>query len=226
MNQSIIYPAELNLLNSFPKIKRDIKKRKLNKEINRNLALKFEKEYFDGTREQGYGGYYYDGRWIEVAKKLVNLFKLKNASKILDIGCAKGFLLHDLYEINPSFDLHGIEISKYAIDNAKETIKENIKNISCENLPYPDNYFDCVLAINTIHNLDLGNCIQSIKEIQRVSNGKAFIQVDAYNNDEELQAFKDWMLTAKTFMKPKEWLDVFKESGYKGYYFWTILELQ
>jgi len=226
MSQSIIYPAELNLLNSFPKIKRDIKKRKLNKETNRNLALKFEKEYFDGTREQGYGGYYYDGRWIEVAKKLVDLFKLKSGSKILDVGCAKGFLLHDLYEINPSFDLHGIEISKYAIDNAKKTIKENIKNISCENLPYPDNYFDCVLAINTIHNLDLSNCIQSIKEIQRVSNGKAFIQVDAYNNDEELQAFKDWMLTAKTFMKPKEWLDVFKESGYKGYYFWTILELQ
>ena len=219
MSQSIIYPAELNLLNSFPKIKRD-------KETNRNLALKFEKEYFDGTREQGYGGYYYDGRWIEVAKKLVDLFKLKSGSKILDVGCAKGFLLHDLYEINPSFDLHGIEISKYAIDNAKKTIKENIKNISCENLPYPDNYFDCVLAINTIHNLDLSNCIQSIKEIQRVSNGKAFIQVDAYNNDEELQAFKDWMLTAKTFMKPKEWLDVFKESGYKGYYFWTILELQ
>ena len=219
-------PLELNLLNSFPKIKRDIEQRKKNKDLNRKLALKFEKEYFDGTREQGYGGYYYDGRWVGIAKKLIDIFKLDNNSKILDVGCAKGFLLHDLYEINPTFELHGVEISKYAIKNSKSTVTKFIKNISCENLPYPDNYFDCVVAINTIHNLNMEGCIKSIKEIQRVSNGNAFIQVDAYRNDEELESFKDWMLTAQTYMKPQEWLNIFKETGYNGYYFWTILEVQ
>lgn len=226
IKQNSINAIEFNLLNTFPKIKRDISQRTKNKEYNRKIALKFGKEYFDGPREQGYGGYYYDGRWVEVAHKLIDLFKLKDGSKILDVGCAKGFLMHDLYEINSSFELHGLEISKYAIENSKPSIKKFIRNYSCEILKYPDNYFDCVIAINTIHNLDKQKCINSIKEIQRVSNGKSFIQVDAYRSDNELQAFKDWMLTAKTYMKPEEWIEVFKESGYNGYYFWTILEVK
>ena len=135
-------------------------------------------------------------------------------------------MIYDFKKFNKSFKIKGIDISEYAIENSIEEIKNQLIVGSAEKLPFNDNSFDLVISINTIHNLDLNKCLQSIKEIQRVSNGKAFIQVDAYNNDEELQAFKDWMLTAKTFMKPKEWLEVFKESGYKGYYFWTILELE
>lgn len=220
------HPVELNLLNTFPKIKRNINLRKKNKDLNRQIALKFEKEYFDGPREQGYGGYYYDGRWVKVANKLVDLFNLKTKSKILDVGCAKGFLLHDLNKIDPSFELHGVEISKYAIKNSQPSVNEFINNYSCEKLLYPDDYFDCVVAINTVHNLKKDQCINSIKEIQRVSGGRAFIQVDAYRNNDELDTFKDWMLTAQTYMKPIEWIEVFKESGYKGYYFWTILETE
>tara|TARA_A100001015_G_scaffold161354_2_gene179374 strand:- start:325 stop:984 length:660 start_codon:yes stop_codon:yes gene_type:complete len=216
---------ELNLLNSFPKIKRDVKARTTNKLENRKLALKFDKEYFDGTREQGYGGYKYDGRWIEVSQKLQNIFNLKDNSKILDIGCAKGFLLYDLKNLNKTFKLHGIDVSNYAKENSIPTIKNNIKISSCETLDYPDNYFDCVVAINTVHNLDYNKCFKSIKEIQRVSGGKAFIQVDAYRNDKELDLFKDWMLTAKTYLKPKEWIDMFNKASYTGYYYWTILEL-
>ena len=39
-------------------------------------SLKFDKEYFDGTRDQGYGGYSYDGRWVKVAKKINKLYDL------------------------------------------------------------------------------------------------------------------------------------------------------
>ena len=215
---------KLNLLNSFPKIARNINERLSNKEYFKSKALNFEFEYFDGPRTMGYGGYKYDGRWIEVAKKLIELFNLKNNSRILDIGCAKGFLLHDLYNLNPNFELHGVEISKYAIENSMTSVKNNIHNYNCKNLHFPDDYFDCVVAINTIHNLDIEDCISSIKEIQRVSSGRSFIQVDAYRNKEELDLFKDWMLTAKTYMMPSEWEKVFDEVGYTGYYFWTILE--
>lgn len=215
---------ELNLLNSFPKTKRDVKARTSNKEENRKLALKFDKEYFDGSREQGYGGYKYDGRWVKVSQKLQDIFNLKDNSKILDIGCAKGFLLYDLNNLNKTFELHGIDVSTYAKENSDSSIKNYIKIASCETLDYPDNYFDCVLAINTVHNLDYIECLKSIIEIQRVSGGKAFIQVDAYRNDEELDLFKDWMLTAKTYLKPKDWIDMFNKAGYTGYYYWTILE--
>ena len=82
----------------------------------------------------------------------------------------------------------------------------------------------CQFLKENIHNLEIEDCLKAIKEIQRVSNGNAFIQVDAYRNDKELMVFKDWMLTAKTYLKPEEWLEVFKKANYTGYYYWTILE--
>ena len=215
---------ELNLLNTFPKASRNIQSRKENKSYNRNCAIKFDKEYFDGSRDQGYGGYKYDGRWIPVAQKLINLFSLKEKYNFLDIGCAKGFLLYDLYKINPLINLYGLEISDYAKNNSPPEITNKIKIGNCKNLDYPNNFFNGVVSINTIHNLEMNDCVNSIKEIQRVSNGNAFIQVDAYRNDTELRLFKDWMLTAKTYLKPEEWLEVFKKANYTGYYYWTILE--
>lgn len=217
-------PKLLNLLDTFSNIARDYKSRTINKELNRKLALKFDKEYFDGTRNQGYGGYVYDGRWIKVAKKIINIFELKNNSKFLDVGCAKGFLMYDLLNLNNKIDIFGIDISNYAKNNSFEIIRPKIQIGNCVELDYPDNYFDCVVSINAVHNLELDECKKAIKEIQRVSNGKSFIQVDAYRNDEELSIFKDWMLTAKTYLKPDEWLKLFDEVGYTGYYHWTILE--
>lgn len=174
---------KINLLESFPNIKRDIKSRLINKDENRRIALEFGKEYFDGSREQGYGGYVYDGRWEKVAKRIIELFDLKKDSKFLDIGCAKGFLMHDMKRLNLGIDVHGVEISDYAITNSMPDIKNKIIKCSCEKLPFEDNYFDAVVAINVIHNLDLTGCKNSIKEIQRVSGGKAFIQVDAFRDE-------------------------------------------
>ncbi len=216
---------ELNLLNSFPNIKRDIKARLHNKEKNRELAMKFSKEYFDGSREQGYGGYVYDGRWIEISKKIKNLFFLKDGSKFLDVGCAKGFLMYDMKKLYPNINVFGVDVSKYAKDQADPLIRDQITLNNCKKLDFDDNFFDCVISINTVHNLEKKDCLEAIREIQRVSNGKAFIQVDAYRNDEELELFKDWMLTAKTYLKPEEWIDLFKIAGYTGFYYWTILEI-
>ena len=214
---------KLNLLESDKSVKRNIKLRTGNKEVFREKALLFDKDYFDGDRNTGYGGYYYDGRWVKIAKKIIDLFDLKQDSKFLDIGCAKGFLLYDLYNENREIQLYGIDISSYAKENSLIEIKNNISISNCTKLNYQDNFFDAVVSINTIHNLDYKNCKLALKEIQRVSNGNAFIQVDAYRDEEELEIFKDWMLTAKTYLKPEEWLELFDEVGYTGYYYWTIL---
>ena len=66
------------------------------------IAKKYSKEYWDGDRKFGYGGYkYIPGRWKPVAKKLIKTYKLNSKSKILDAGCGKGFLLHEI-KLNPS----------------------------------------------------------------------------------------------------------------------------
>tara|TARA_B100000161_G_scaffold86104_1_gene60149 strand:- start:140 stop:811 length:672 start_codon:yes stop_codon:yes gene_type:complete len=213
----------INLLSSFPKSKRNLKERNVNNK-NIQLALKYSKEYFDGNRSQGYGGYYYDGRWVKVARKIIKLFKLKNNSKFLDVGCAKGFLMHDLKVILPRIKIYGIDVSKYAKENSIMNIRKNIKIMNCKNIKYKTNSFDGLVAINVVHNLNLDQCKKSIKEIQRVSNGKAFIQVDAYRDEFELKILKKWILTAKTYLKPNEWIDLFEECGYTGYYDFTILK--
>lgn len=215
--------VEFNLLAKYPKTVRKIEKRVVNKAINRTIALKFGKEYFDGSRNQGYGGYKYDGRWIPIAEDIVNRYNLKEGSKVLDIGCAKGFLVKDLMIVCPGIQVFGIDISEYAIKNCEREVIGRLHVGNAHSLPFPDNSFDFALSINTIHNLNRGKCLEAIKEIKRVSPKASYIQVDAYKNEKDKQKFIDWVLTAKTHGTPDFWKKLFLEAGYDGDYFWTFL---
>lgn len=214
-----------NLLGQPEKLTRDVSSRLHNKEANRALAMTFGFEYFDGPREQGYGGYQYDGRWQAVAKRLIEKYQLSASSKFLDVGCAKGFLMHDLAEACPGIEVYGLDISDYAKANALPSVRDNITIGNCLKLPWPDDFFDCSVAINTIHNLDAEGCKQAVCELMRVTKNKSniFIQVDAYCSPEEKKLFEIWMLTAKTYLMPHQWEALFKEIGYAGDYFWTII---
>ncbi len=213
---------KINLLNTIKKASRNIKERsfKKSKKII-SISRKYDFDYFDGDRKYGYGGYKYDGRWIAVAKRIKKIYKLKKGAKILDIGCAKGFLLKDMLDIG--LDPYGLEISRYAIKNCHKDVIGRIHLGSAESLPFSDNSFDFVLSLNTLHNLDKFKCETALKEIMRVSKGKSFIQVDSYRNLKEKKLFLDWVLTAKYHDYPKNWLKLFKKSAYKGDYFWTIV---
>jgi ubiquinone/menaquinone biosynthesis C-methylase UbiE len=215
---------ELNLLASVPKIVRDIASRRANKDTNRRLALKFDVEYFDGPREQGYGGYHYDGRWRAVARKVVEHFRLKPGDRVLDIGCAKGFLLRDLQAELPGLQVFGLEISHYALTHSHPDVAGRLIRGSCERLPFAADAFALALSINTVHNLDRAGCVQALREMQRVAPHAGFCQVDAYRTHREKAIFEDWMLTARTYCLPEEWLALFREAGYQGSYYWTILE--
>lgn len=215
---------EIDLLKNYPKSKRDPNARQaiMTDEI-RNVARKFGKEFFDGDRLYGYGGFKYFSRfWQPVIPDFAKHFDLDNKSKVLDVGCAKGFMLHDFRELIPGIDVKGIDISQYAITNAKEEVKPFLQVGNAIELPYDDNSFDAVFSINTVHNLEREQCGQALQEIMRVSRGKAFITVDAYRNDEEKQRMFAWNLTAKTIMHVDEWQAFFKEVGYTGDFYWFI----
>lgn len=214
---------ELDLLKSLPKPKkRDVKSREINKsEEVIKISREYGQMYFDGPREYGYGGYKYDGRWVPVAKDIINHFKLKPGSKVLDVGCAKGFLVKELLE--QGIDAYGLDISEYAIRNCEEEAIGRLQVGKADNLPFPDNSFDAVISINTIHNYDEKGVIQCLKEIQRISAGKSFIQVDSYRTAEEKAVFESWVLTAYFHDYPENWIKLFNEAGYTGDYYWTII---
>ncbi|MDP6951938.1 MAG: methyltransferase domain-containing protein, partial [Alphaproteobacteria bacterium] len=174
-----------------------MKSRIADKVRNRELALQFGCEYFDGTRAQGYGGYTYDGRWQAVAQRLVDRYELGPGDKVLDIGCAKGFLVKDLRDAVAGLTVFGLDISSYALCHAHPDARPYLFRGNCDQLPFADNSFKLVLAINTIHNLEPDGCRRSLEEIQRVSSDHAFVQVDAYRSEAERQLFEDWMLTAR-----------------------------
>lgn len=222
---------EINLLKSAPKVVRRFDSNWRTDE-NRIIARRFDKEFFDGDRANGYGGYLYDGRWKKVVEHLDETYGLNSETSVLDVGCAKGFLLYDLQEMISGIKVAGIDISEYALNsamdghpeiNSKEKVQPFMIKASADNLPYPDNSFDVVLAINTIHNLPLEQCKKAIKEMIRVSKNKKkmFIQVDAYENEGEREMMRAWNLTGQTILHVNEWLELFREVGYEGDYFWT-----
>jgi SAM-dependent methyltransferase len=217
--------AEINLLAKYPRAKRNLIARKLGQEANRAVAREFGRDYFDGTREQGYGGYRYDGRWLPIAGDMAEHFKLRAGDRVLDIGCAKGFLMRDLMEVVPGLEVWGLEISQYAIDNCHADTRGRILRGSAQRLPFASNSFAAALCINVVHNLAGEACVEAVKEIERVAPGRGYIQVDAYRNDDERDAFLDWVLTAETFGKPEMWRALLERAGYAGDHYWTIIEI-
>ena len=213
---------KIDLLKKYPKTKRDLSKRGNEKtEEDRIIARRFDKEFFDGDRKNGYGGYYYNSKfWTEVVKDLNNFYKLKSGSKILDIGCGKGFMLFDFMKLNPNFVLEGIDISDYAITNAIPEVKKFLKVGDAKSLPYEDNSFDLVISINTTHNLEINQCKKALSEMERVSRKDKYLIVDAYSNEIEKDRIFAWNLTAKTILSTNEWISLFEEVGYTGHYYW------
>ena len=215
---------EIDLLENYPKAKRNLDERLASKnEIDRAVAREFGREFFDGDRNHGYGGFNYMPRfWQPVIPTFKEYWNLKSDSSLLDVGCAKGFMLHDLTTLIPGITVKGVDISEYAIDNVMENMKPHTQVANAMHLPFADDAFDVVISINTVHNLGLNECGKALQEIERVSRGKSFITVDAYRNEEEEERMYAWNLTAKTIMSVDEWIKFFKEVNYNGDYFWFI----
>ncbi len=215
---------EIDLLINYPKTKRNLEERLASKtDADRAIARQFGRDFFDGDRNHGYGGFNYMPRfWQPVIPTFKDYWDLTPNSSLLDVGCAKGFMLHDLAESIPGITLKGIDISEYAIKNAMVDMKSHVQVANATQLPFPDKSFDVVISINTVHNLDRNDCIQALQEIERVSRGHSFITVDAYRNDDEKERMNAWNLTAKTIMSVEEWITFFKDVGYTGDYFWFI----
>ena len=216
--------AEVDLLRALPQTKRNIEKRAA-AQTPENIAIsrQYGREYFDGPREVGYGGYRYDGRWIPVARDIVMHFGLKAGDRVLDVGCAKGFLVHDLMKTCPGLEVFGLDVSEYALMNCMPEVVGRLHLGSGDRLPFPDGSFSAVLSINTIHNFDRGAAVRAVAEIQRLAPGRGFIQVDSYHTPEQRDVFLNWVLTAKFHDYPQGWLKLFAEVGYTGDYYWTLV---
>ena len=187
--------------------------------INKINAWQLEKKYYDGNRLDGYGGFKYDGRWLKLLPKLIKKYKLTNKSKVLDLGCKKGFLLKDLNILLPGIKSYGVENHPYPL---KKSVKCNSKLIECQyyNLPFKNKYFDFVIAFNSLYMQNLGDVIKSLREIERVSK-KSYVILASGENDNERNKFYRWTLIGTTILLKKEWKKLFKKIKFRGDYYFS-----
>jgi hypothetical protein len=217
--------AEINLLRRYPRSKRNIQKRtNAQSQENIRIARGYGREYFDGARDTGYGGYRYDGRWVAIAEDMVAYWGLKPGDRVLDVGAAKGFLVKDLMKVCPGLEVFGLDISEYALLHCEPEVVGLLHLGNCVRMPFPDNSFAAVIAINVVHNLVRPECITAVREIERLAPGRGYIQVDSYRTPEEREIFLSWVLTATTHYDPAGWRQLLAEAGYTGDYSWTIIE--
>jgi SAM-dependent methyltransferase len=182
------------------------------------VARAYGKDFWDGDRRYGYGGYKYDGRWEVVARRLIDIYGLGNDAKILDVGCGKGFLLHEFQKLLPGAELTGFDISDYALENAKEEIKPRLfKYDAADPFPFGHDHFDLVISVTTLHNLHIYELDSALKEIQRVGKN-GYVLVESYKDERQLFNLQCWALTCESFHKPQEWIWLFNRFGYTGDY--------
>jgi len=188
------------------------------------VARHYGAEFWDGDRKYGYGGFHYDGRWKSVALKLIETYDLRADAAILDVGCGKGFLLYELQQLLPDARVSGLDISGYAIANAKEEVREHlVEHRAQDPYPFADNEFDLVISLTTLHNLHLPDLKAALNEMERVAK-KRYLVVEAYRNEEELFNLQCWALTCAAFFTPDEWIWLFGEFGYSGDYEFIYFE--
>lgn len=181
------------------------------------VARRFGRDYWDGDRRYGYGGYRYDGRWLPVAQRLAEHYGLKAGDRVLDVGCGKGFLLYELTRAVPGIEVFGMDVSEYGIAGAKEEIRSRLCVADARALPFPDGSFDFVLSLGCYHNLPIEGLFAALSEAERVGRGpRKYFMVESYRNEEEKANLLYWQLTCLSFHSPESWEWIARKAGYTG----------
>ncbi len=188
------------------------------------IALRWGREYWDGDRKHGYGGFTYDGRWRPVAEAMIEHYKLPSDARILDVGCGKAFLLYEFSSLLPGAKVFGLDISKHALVNAKPEVQTGLVRGSAVSLPFADGSFDLVYSINTLHNLYNPELERALNEINRVNRGAMYLTVEAYRTEQEKVNLMYWQLTCRQFCTPDEWKWWFRHTNYTGDYGFIYFE--
>ncbi len=201
------------------------KRGKLKQKISRDLKTKFlawklGKDYYDGDRNNGYGGFKYDGRWLKILPKIIKKYNLKNNSKILDLGCKKGFIMKDLKILLPGSEVWGIEDHKYPIIKAEKEIQKKIIYSKYYEIPFDNKHFDLVIGFSSIYRYNFKDLVATLKEIKRVSR-HSFCTFGSFSNEKEKKLFLEWSLLGTTILSKTDWVKLFKILNYKGDYYFT-----
>jgi 2-polyprenyl-3-methyl-5-hydroxy-6-metoxy-1,4-benzoquinol methylase len=182
----------------------------------------FGYDYFDNSELGiGYGGYVYDGRFAGPIKKMVDHYGLKPGDKVLEIGCAKGYLLVEFQKLG--MQVKGLDISQYAVKNAHPDVAKNIELRDASQIFFEDKTFDLVLGKEVLPHLEESKVRSTILESMRVSKGNIFFDIQCGRTAKELELLKKWDSTHRTLKTSEQWDEFFASIHYQGDYYYRFL---
>jgi cyclopropane fatty-acyl-phospholipid synthase-like methyltransferase len=206
--------------------KRDYLARMVDDKVNCMLKAKeYEADYWDGDRRYGYGGYkFMPGRWKPVAQALIDTYKLKAGSSVLDVGCGKGFLLWEMLQIEPGLKIAGFDVSKHGLENSHPDVKDKLFRYRAQDrYPYGDKQFDLVISLGTFHNLRIFELATALAEVERVGK-QGYVMLESFRNEQELFNVQCWALTCESFFDTAAWIWLYNHFGYTGDYEFIYFE--
>ena len=192
---------------------------------SKNNYIEFGYDYFDNKNNPlGYGGYEYDGRFETIAKDIVEHYKLKKGMRILEIGCAKGFLLVEFKKMGMKVD--GLDISAYVIENSHSLVRNDLQRHNViDGLPFENDTFDFIISKEVLPHIPKDKIDFLLNEIIRCSKDKRsiFFEIQTGRTEKELEYMKKWDSTHKIMWSPEMWNDFFKKKRYLGDYHYKVL---
>lgn len=173
-------------------------------------------DYFDNPDYGvGYGGYQYDGRYKDSVDKMISHYALAPHSSVLELGCAKGFILTEFHKRN--MNVSGVDLSEYAVQNAHPDVKQFINQGSCEALGFETDSFDLVYSKEMLPHLSVDQLVPAIKEAQRVcKTNNIFFEIQVGNDSKAQQLVKAWDETHQTSESADWWREKLSSLGFEG----------
>ena len=177
---------------------------------------KFGFSYFDDIDYGvGYGGYQYDGRYADSVNKIIAHYDLSPGDTVLEIGCAKGFLIYEFYK--KGMNIAGIDLSNYAVKNAVREVWQFLVQGSCEHLPWKTDSFDLVISKDTLPHLTLEQLPLAIKEVQRVCrNNNIFFEIGVTDDEQGRELMKTWDETQQITQNAFWWRQLLGSCSFRG----------
>ncbi|MFH1093829.1 MAG: glycosyltransferase [Candidatus Omnitrophota bacterium] len=161
---------------------------------------KFDRNYFENYANNGP---YEHKHFLEFNQSVAKVIKTRlNPGKLLDVGCARGFLVSALR--GQKISAFGIDISEYAIDNALEDIRAYCRKLSVTD-PLEDEY-DLITCIEVMEHLPDGEAKCAIANIcghtdtVLFSSSSNFMHPDVTHINQHL---------------PEYWVDLFARFGFE-----------
>lgn len=184
---------------------------------------KYNEDYYENGVQLGISGYA-NYRWmpdltIPMAERMIEYLSIRKNNKVLDFGCAKGYLVKAFSDLG--YDCEGTDISTYALDKAPPDIRNKLFEYSDNNLF--GRFYDTVIAKDVFEHIEPFDLMDILIKLQEHSD-RLFAVVPLGDGSKYVVPEYESDIT-HIIRQPREWwIDFYEKAGYKVQFFSYLMD--